>query len=352
LLIGILFFQISGKSARIEKVRSEAMKTDIPSINVITLTLEPTRLEDKINLPGEVKPAEELWVKAEVSGQVTRILVDEGQKVQKGQVLVELDDRDYQSRLARIEANFKAIQQDFDRYVALAEKKITAQNKLNEIEARYKDITAQREEASLALSRTRIIAPLEGRLNEMTPLEGDLLKAGDKVAQILDINHVKITVGVPESDVSAFYNLKESEVIIEALDNFRIKGKKIFLSYQPRSLARLYDLELLIENPGGRIRPGMFARVELVKKVYENALVVPLYAIISENNDQFVYLENGGHAKKRTVTLGIMSGWQVHVTSGISAGEKVIVVGHRQLKDGQPIEVIRNVMDAGEILSQ
>jgi membrane fusion protein (multidrug efflux system) len=182
-------------------------------------------------------------------------------------------------------------------------------------------------------------------------MQGDLLKNGDKVAQILDLHRVKAIVGVPESDVPSFSNLDESTVIIEALNNLSVKGKKIFLSYQPQNMSRLYDLELLIPNTDSRIRPGMFARVELVKKVHENTLMIPLYAIINENNHQFVYIEKTGHAEKRSITPGIMSGWQVQVTSGIHSGDRVVVVGHRQLKENQPVEVVQNVVDAAEILN-
>lgn len=348
--IGIMLVQIRKEGARLEQERIAAMKNEVPATKVITLTLEPIRLEDKINLPGQVEPHEDLWIKAEVFGQVTKILVEEGQKARKGQVLVEMDNRDYRSRLARIEANYDLMKQEHNRYAALAEKKITAKNKLEEIEARLKDAAAQRKEAQLALSRTRITSPINGRLNQITPTQGDLLKIGDRVAQILDVANVKVTVGVPESDVSAFFDLDEAVVILEALGNRKVTGKKLFLSYQPRTLARLYDLELLVPNPDGRIRPGMFARVELVKTVFENALLVPLYAVIAQNEERFVYIENDSHAKKRPVSLGVLTGWQVQISSGLAAGDRVVIVGHRLLDEGHTIEVIKNVSNAEEIL--
>lgn len=349
-VIGIMVLKIGVERERLEQVRMAALKKEIPAVKVITLTLEPIRLEDRINLPGQVEPQEDLWIKTEVSGQVTKIRVMEGQKVRKGQVLVEIDDRDYRSRLARIEANYDLIKQEYNRYLSLAEKKITAQNILDEIEARLKDVTAQRKEAQLALSRTHIASPIDGRLNQISPTRGHLLKIGDRVAQILNLDTVKVTVGVPESDVAAFFDLEEATVSIEALGDLRVTGKKLFLSYQPRSLARLYDLELVVPNPDGRIRPGMFARVELVKAVFDNALVVPLYAVIAQNDERFVFVANDGHAKKRPVSLGVLTGWQVQITSGLAAGDRVVVVGHRFLDEGHAIEVIRAVSNVEEIL--
>jgi membrane fusion protein (multidrug efflux system) len=342
--------RIQEKKGQLEAAKKASMKTEVPAVRVITLTLEPRRLEDKLTLPAEVEPRENLWVKAELSGQVVKIMVEEGQIIKKGQVLVQLDDRDYRSRLARIEANYKLAKLDYDRYVALSKQKIAAESKKDETEARLKDLSAQRTEARLAVSRTQITSPISGRLNELKVEVGDLLRPSDDVAQILQFDEVKVTVGVPESDVAAVFDLKEADVIIEALGNRNVKGKKIFLSRQPRSLARLYDLELGIPNEDGRILPGMFAKVELVKKVYPSALAVPLYAVITRGNDRFVYVEKNGRVEKRSVELGVLMGWEVHIKKGLKPGDRVVVVGHRFLDDGQAVDVIKNVFNPAEIL--
>jgi RND family efflux transporter MFP subunit len=282
---------------------------------------------------------------------VVSIPAKEGQLVKKGQLLVRLDDRDYRSRLARIEANYKLARQDSERMTALVKKNIAAESKLDEIEARLEDLTAQRNEAQLSLDRTAITAPISGRLNEIKAKEGDLLDVNQQVARILQFEKVKVMVGVPESDVAAVFDLNEAEVMIEALGNRKVKGRKIFLSRQPRTLARLYDLELIVPNPDGRILPGMFAQVELIKKVFDQALAVPLYAVITQGDERFVYVEKDGQAEKRLIKLGVLVGWQVHVEAGLNPGERVIVVGHRFLDDGQAVKVIKNVSHPSEILA-
>jgi membrane fusion protein (multidrug efflux system) len=348
--IGFLLIQIRDKKARLEEENKAAIRENPTPVRVITLTLEPRRLEDKINLPAMVVPYENLWVKAEVSGLVVNIPGKEGQLVKKGEVLVELDDRDYRTQLERVEANYQLALSDRDRMAELVQKRIAAATELDKTEARLKDLAAQLKEARLALSRTKIRSPISGRLNEVQTEIGDRVGVDKPVAQILQFGKVKVTVGVPESDVNAVSDLNEADVIIEALDNRRVKGKKVFLSRQPRDLARLYDLELAVENPDDRILPGMFARVELVKKVFENALIIPLYAVITQGNESFVYVENNNKAEKRPVKVGILSGWQIQITAGLSPGERVIVVGHRLLDDGQAVDVIKNVRDPEEVL--
>ncbi len=350
-LIVILGGRIIEEQGRLAEAKKAAMKKEVPAVRVITLTLKLERLEDKINLPADIEPFEDLWVKAEVRGQVVSIPVKEGRRVKKGQLLVKLDDRDYRSRLARIEANYKLAGQDYKRMADLVKKNIAAESKLDEIEARFEDLTAQRNEAKLSLDRTRITAPISGRLNEIKAKEGELLDVNQHVARILQFKKVKVTVGVPESDVAAVFDLNEAEVIIEALGNRKVKGEKIFLSRQPRTMARLYDLELMVPNPDGRILPGMFGRVELIKKVFSKALTVPLYAVITRGDERFVYVEKNGQAEKRLIKLGVLVGWQVHVEAGLNPGERVIVVGHRFLDDGQAVKVIKNVSRPSEILA-
>lgn len=350
-LIVILGGRIIEEQGRLAEAKKAAMKKEVPAVRVITLTLKPERLEDKISLPAEIEPLEDLWVKAEVRGQVVSIPAKEGLLVKKGQLLVRLDDRDYRSRLARIEANYRLARQDSERMAVLVKENIAAESKLEEIEARLEDLSAQRSEAQLALDRTSITAPISGRLNEIKAKKGDLLDVNQKVAQILQFKKVKVMVGVPESDVAAVFDLNEAEVMIEALGNRKVKGRKIFLSRQPRTLARLYDLELIVPNPDGRILPGMFAQVELIKKVFDQALAVPLYAVITQGDERFVYVEKDGQAEKRSIKLGVLVGWQVHVEAGLNPGERVIVVGHRFLDAGQAVKVIKNVSHPSEILA-
>jgi membrane fusion protein (multidrug efflux system) len=339
------------ESGRLAEAKNAAMKKESPAIRVITLTMTSHRLEDKISLPGEVKPYEDLWVKAEVKGQVVKVHVNEGQHVKKGQILVQLDDRDYRSHIARIEANYKLAQLEHDRISKLAKKNYTAQSKLDEAIAQLKTLSSQLREAELGFSRTRIVAPIQGVINELSAKIGDFLDMNSKVAQILQIDKVKVIVGVPESDVDAVHDLKQADVIIEALEKRKVKGERIFLGSQPRSLARLYDLELIVPNPDKRILPGMFAQVELVKKVYDQALTVPLYAVITQGEDRFVYIEKDGKAEKRLVKLGVLINWQAHINSGLVQGERVVVVGHRFLDDGQSVKVIRNVSRPDEIFA-
>lgn len=351
ILVGSLGLVLLSKKQKIEYERRNAVKEETAAVKVITMSVEEEELEDKINLPAVIEAFENLWVKTEVSGQVVDILVKEGQRVKKGQVLVKIDERDYQLRFDSIEANYELSQLEYKRISGLAEKKIAAATDLDKVEAQMKALKAQYNEAKLALGRTSIKAPIGGRLNEIEAKIGDWMGIDKPVAQILQTDNVKVTVGIPESDVAAVFDLEEADITIEALGNRVVKGKKIFLSHRPGNMAMLYNLELLIPNEDGRILPGMFARVEIVKETIEDAIVIPLYAVITQQDDKFVYVEKNSRAEKRNVELGLLSNWEIQVTKGLDPEDHLIIVGHRVLDDGQKVEVIEVVKDPREILN-
>jgi membrane fusion protein (multidrug efflux system) len=103
----------------------------------------------------------------------------------------------------------------------------------------------------------------------------------------------------------------------------------------------LYNLELAIDNPDGMLFPGMFVRAEIVKLEAGASLSVPLYTVITRNGQQFVYVEEDGTAKRRPVELGILEDWRVQVKKGLSAGDRVIVEGHRNVEEGQKVNIVR-----------
>jgi membrane fusion protein, multidrug efflux system len=358
-LMVVLFLILSGstgvmlasKKQRLDDEKKNAQKEASEAVKVVTLLIEPKEFKDRINLPAVIESFEDLWVKSEASGRVIKVLAEEGQIIEKGQVLVKLDDRDYQLRLDSIEASYELALLDHKRISELAAKKIAAVTDLDKINAQLKGLKSQYDEAKLALERTTIKAPISGRLNEIEAKVGDWLSVDKPAAQILQIGNVKVTVGIPESDVDAVFDLKEADIIIEALDNMMVKGKKIFLSRNPGSMARLYNLELAVPNPDGRILPGMFARVEIVKKRFESAYVIPLYSVIAQGNDKFVYIEKNGIVEKRAVELGLLSNWEIQITKGLEPGDHLIIVGHRVVENGQKVDIIKMVKDPREILN-
>jgi membrane fusion protein (multidrug efflux system) len=200
------------------------------------------------------------------------------------------------------------------------------------------------------LSRCTITAPIAGVIRRLDAVEGLLLNVSDPVAEILQIDRVKAVVGIPESDVALVRNIENVTLTVQALDDKQITGRSHYLASSPENGARLYRLELAIDNRDHLILPGMFFRAQIVKKVYEDAVAVPIYTVIKRQNKQFVYVEKNGVAHQLPVELGIIEDYMVQVTSGLSPGSRVVVEGHRDIDQGNKLNIVRVLSDPREAL--
>jgi RND family efflux transporter MFP subunit len=348
IIIG-LFGQINSKSERIKAERLASMKMERPSVNVVVLEVAPRVIRDKIELPGMVEPKVELKILAEVRGKVDRVAVDEGDFVKKGDIIARIDKRDYENALASVSASYELADRNLDRIKELHSKDLVSKSELDRAQSEAARLEAAFKTAELNLQRSVIKAPFNGTINQLDAKKGLLLNVGEPVAIILDISSVKVSVGIPESDVDAVRKLKEFNVTIDALGGKTLKGRKVFLSKSPDSRARLYELQLSVDNPGEEILPGMFARVNIVKEEVTDGVSVPLYAVVTRDEKSFVFVENNGTAHVRMVEMGIVEGWLIQITKGLEPGERVVVVGQRSLDEGQGVNVARTVSDPEEL---
>jgi membrane fusion protein (multidrug efflux system) len=347
LFIIILAVKCSSEKNRLEQEKAASRAQAEKPVNAVLLELQPVMIQDAINLPGMIEPWTRLELMAKVNGSIDEVLVQEGSAVKEGDVLARIEADDYRIALDAAIAAYKRAQSDYERKKAMLSKKITSQADLEMSETQMLTAKAAMENAELQLSRCTITAPISGVIRRLDAKVGLFLSIGDPIAEILQIDRVKAVVGIPESDVDAVRKISGVDISIQALDNLKVRGTKYFLSPAPETTARLYRLELEIDNPAKIILPGMFFRAHVVKNTVPNAITVPIYSVITRNNEQFVFVVNDGIIHKRQVKLGILEKWQVQITDGLKAGEKVVIEGHREVEDGQRVNIIKTVSDPG-----
>ena len=350
LIVVVLSVWIKAESKALKAEKLANLKKDHPAVNVVVLDLVPTPIQDRISLPGVVEPWVKLQILAEVHGKITKKALEDGSAVKKGDIIAMVDFRDYENSLKSAKASYKVALADFESIEKLYKEQLSTRSEFDNALAQVENYKAVMDNAALNLNRCKIRAPLSGVVNRIFIEEGQYLNIADPVAEILQTDRVKVKVGIPESDVDAVRSLTDFDVTIDALDGKILKGKKHFLSSTADSMARLYNLDLVLENKNKQILPDMFARVEIVKKEVPEGISVPLYAVISRDKGHMVYVINDDRAHSRKVELGLLEGWRVEIKKGLKAGEKVIVVGHRSVNDGEKVNVVRSVKDPKEIL--
>jgi membrane fusion protein (multidrug efflux system) len=349
LLIILLGVSISHKKTRLAKEKEAAQQSTQSVVSVVTQTIIPITMVDHIDLPAVVEPWEDLTIKTEVVGKVVSVHVKEGDHVRKGQTIVIIDSRDYQNQLQSIAAQHVLAEANFKRLQSLIDKGAVSQAAYDKAIAALNELQASKKNAELNLERCTITAPFKGTVNDLSAKQGMLLAHGDPVAQLLDISKLKVEVSIPESEMDAVRKVDTSKIIFSSLDNYTLYGKKIYLAKKPLTTSLVYALRLEIENPDEQILPGMFARVDIIKNSDTNAFGVPLFTVITRNDEKYVYVVEDTIAHKRIVKTGYLDGWKVQIKSGLQENDKVVIVGHRNLDEGQQVKIIRNVTDPGEI---
>ena len=341
--------KISAKKADLAEKQSKEKVVTKALTNVITMELVPGMIMEKISLPGIAKPWISLEVVSEIRGKVINKKIIEGRRVNKGDILAVIDKSDYQNSYDSTLASYETALSTQNRLNALVKKKFITQSQLDDAVARVKTSKAALENAKLALSRCTIRSPMQGIVDRVYIENGTFLNSGDPVAQILQIDKLKIEVGIPESDVTAVRKLKSFDMTIDALGGKPYTGVYHYLYKTANSMARLYNLEIKVDNTDGQILPDMFARVKIIKNQDPKGLAVPMYSLVTLNKDIGVYVESQGIVQFRPVHPGFLDGWKTQIPEGLEPGEKVVVVGHRMIEDGERVNVIKTIRDMEEL---
>ena len=352
LLVGVIFIlsgQIRSEGEVIKEKAMAGLRNERPAANVITLEMVPTPLRERLSLPGTVKPWKALNVVAEVAGKIIEKRVSEGQRVQKGDILARIDERDYKNALASAKAAYQVASANRNRIEKLYRQKVGTQSQVDDIIAQARTSKAAMDNAALALERCAIRAPFDGVVNRFHIEAGQYLAIGDPVSEVLQMDRVKIEVGIPESDVDKVRRLEQFTVKIDALGGRTFAGTRHYLYQNSDNFARLYNLEIAVENPDNEILPDMFTRVEIIKTEVPDGLGVPLYSLINRRGMDALYIVRDGIAQFTPVETGILDGWQVEISKGLKPGDQVIVVGQRQIDDGEKVNVTRTIRDIGDL---
>ncbi|MEE4364109.1 MAG: efflux RND transporter periplasmic adaptor subunit [Desulfotignum sp.] len=341
--------KITAQKADLAEQQATQMKKNQPLTRVITLEMVPEDLSETITLPGVAKPWKSLQVVSEVSGKIMEKNMDDGSVVKKGDILAVLDKRDYQNAFDSARASHETALVNQKRFEALSKQQFITQSQVDDARAQVKTTRAAMENAKLNLDRCTIRSPMDGIVDRSHIEVGSFLGVGDPVAKLLQIHQLKIQVGIPESDVPSVRRIKQFDMVIDALGGKSYTGQYHYLQKTSDNLARLYNLEIRLDNPDFEILPDMFVRVVVVKNRDAKGLGVPMYALVTRNNQTGVFVEDQGRVRFAPVETGFQDGWKIQVVSGLSAGEHVVVVGHRIIEENELVQVDRRVQSMAEL---
>lgn len=329
------------------------------SLGAMPVTVETVarhRISEKIVYTGVVEAGRKINITPETGGKVARILVDEGQFVQKGQLLAELDTVSIRLQLqqaeagaAVAEANAANAARNKERMDRLAAEKAVSETQVEQVKLADEAAKAQLAQARAgvdlakrALDQAVMVAPWSGVVASRNAEVGDIINpmmggmgAAAGVLTLVDYGRVKIVVEVTPNDIARISRGQKAAVkagSAEAAGTVTV----VNLAADPQS--KKFPVEIMADNPGLVLRPGTFGSVVFEVNSHDNALAISQKAVLL---DSFVYVVENTKAVKRPVSLGLKNTTLIEILEGLKEGEQVIVEGNYGLVEGSPVEIKR-----------
>ena len=318
---------------------TENNAAETPAIPVSVVVVNPVMLKDVIFLPGETEAWQDVKVAANAAGRVEWLGPREGQKVKKGQLLAKIEVSALKAALEHAEAAYKLAEDLYQRRQRLFERKIIAKEELDQSETQRKLALTDLEQIKVKYNHGFPKSPITGIINHLYVDVGEYADVGKPLADIVNIDKIKINVQVPELDVRYIKKGQKTPVKIDAFPDREFVGIVDFVAFKAASATKTFLVRAVIDNPAHNIRPGMIGRAAFVRRIIGDAIVAPLFVIVDKGGERIVYVEKDGVVQSRTISIGVIEGDRVQITSGLNAGDHLIVRGHTEVEDGMKVIV-------------
>ena len=309
------------------------------SIPVSIIEVRPAPMRDVILLPGTTEAWQDVQVAADTSGRIEWIGPREGQRVKKGDLLVKIDVSELKAALDHAEAQFKLADDLYQRRRRLFDRKIIAKEELDQSETQRTLAVTDYEQIKVKYDQGFPKSPISGIINHLYVDAGEFIDTGKPLTDIVNIDRIKINVQVPELDIRFVRRGQKTPVRIDAFAERELIGVVDFVAFKADPATKTFLVRTLIDNPFGDIRPGMIGRVAFVRQIISDALAAPLFALVDKGGERLVFIEEDGVAHSRTVSIGVIEGDRVQITSGLSPGDHLIVKGQTEVEDGIKVSV-------------
>jgi membrane fusion protein (multidrug efflux system) len=339
LVILLALIAVAGCKDQQSIAKTESKSNEAQAIPVSVAVLEPVSLRDIIFLPGETEAWQDVKVAANTSGRVEWIGPREGQPVKKGDLLAKIDVSALKAALDHAEAAYKLADDLCQRRRRLYEHKIIAKEELDQSETQRTLALTDLERIKVQFNHGFPRSPITGIINHLYLDVGEFADMGKPIADIVNIDKIKINVRVPELDVRFVKKGQTTPVKIDAFADRTLLGKIDFVAFKADPATKTFLVRTIIENTDHDIRPGMIGRVIFIRRNIANAIAVPLFALVDKGGERIVFVEKNGIAESRPVSLGVIEGDRIQVTTGLQAGEHLIVKGHTEVEDGMKVSV-------------
>jgi RND family efflux transporter MFP subunit len=324
-----------------------SQKNTVVSYTVQTVKTDTVRTYGErpcITYPGKIKAASDINIAFRISGTIAKVYVDAGNHVKKGQILAEIDSRDYEIQLAATEAEYKSIKSEAERVIALYEKKGVTPNDYDKAVYGLKQITAKYEAHGNALADTKLRAPFDGYIQKRLFDANETVAAGMPVISMISGDIPEVEINIPSSEFIRRDKFESFTCTVDIYPDRQFSLELIGIA-QKANLNQLYNLRLKMRKDERQLPPpGIVAMVSIYFKTENTSLSsIPLSALFETNgvSTVWIYDKDSETVEARTVTMReILTNGTVVVSEGLNVGEIVVSAGVHSLRQGEKVKLL------------
>jgi membrane fusion protein (multidrug efflux system) len=311
----------------------------MPAVSVEAIKVNRLAMPQGITAVGSLRSDESITLRPEVAGRISAIQFREGERVAKGAPLVKLDPSVTQAELQQAQANMTLAKAKYDRAIDLQGKGFISGQARDEAENNLKVTEASLALAQAKLAKLSIEAPFSGIIGLRSVSVGDYVKEGADMVNLEAIDPLKVDFRVPEIYLSQIHVGQSLQMSLDAVPGKTYEGKVFAINPLVDAAGRAVVIRAHVRNQDTTLRPGMFARVRLLTRDTQEALVVPEQAIVPQGDEWFVYRIVDGMAQRAKVEIGQRRDGRAEVLKGLRDGDVVITAGQLKIREGVPVQV-------------
>jgi membrane fusion protein (multidrug efflux system) len=311
-----------------------------PAVPVETVLAETQRLTLSIPAVGTLRSNESITVSPEIAGRIVALHAEEGMAIAAGEPIVTLDQSIYEATIQEVQARISLSEANYERARELLARQAGTQRALDEADAQLKADRADLALARAQIDKTVILAPFDGVLGLRRVSIGQYVESGDVIVNLESIDPLKVDFRIPEVHFTRTYVGQAIAVTVDALGGEIVNGQVFAIDPLVDESGRSLVLRAQIPNDDGRLRPGLFARIDLIYDVIDAALMVPEAAIVPLGQRNYVYVIEADRARFVPVELGQRVRGSVEIVSGIEAGAEIVTAGQLRLFDGAEVQIV------------
>lgn len=308
--------------------------------NVEVYRVAPQTFTEYVDLPAVVAPYRAANLSLVSGGKIARLLADKGDRVRQGALLLQTETEMLRAGLDLARANLEFQEGEFARNEQLFAAGSIPVSAFDAGKLALAQAHSQLEIAQKQYDDASLEAPFSGTLTMRNAEIGDVLGPGTPAFRLIDIDRVKIQVGIPERFIEDFHEGNTVTVVLDALPGKELSGRIGYIAPEASPAVRTFLAEIVVDNRDGAIRAGIMGSARIQRRTFPDALLIPLDALIETQSGRKVFVVVGDSlAAERSITIDGSGDDLIVVSSGIQAGEPVVTKGQHDIVDGDRVRV-------------